>query len=307
MTALINRRSLMIAGSLLCATAPLAHAQAHRVISLTLPTATGREARYRILVPPQAGLRPVIVFSHGANSRADLYDAMLGPICQAGFVVIAPDHLDSGGQPPAANVPPEGLWQTRVDDLAAPLAHAKTIKEALSVYGVTPDFTHVCAAGHSFGAAVAQALGGAILHFEPDTPPRALSFEGVKAVMAISPPGPRAGLVPPDAWASVTVPSVLVTGTDDVLPGFIDRWEIHAEGFEQNSAGNRWQIVGEGVDHYFGGLICRLKDDEAAVRQRPALEATNTLLIDFLRQWAEGTNIPVPSGDVPDIVDLTQF
>lgn len=273
---------------------------------VTLKSHTGRDVHYRLLVPAQGhGAVPIILFSHGAQSAAGQYDALLRPLCQAGFLVIAPDHPDSGGPP--ASVPPEGLWRARVDDLAAPILRQDELKAALSPYGLTPDFTRVCAAGHSFGGAVAQAVAGATMHFEPDAPARAMRFDGVSGLIALSPPGPRAGLVPAEAWASVTVPSVLVTGTADTLPGFIDRWETHAGGFEINSPGNRWQIVGDGVDHFFGGLIGKPEGIAVDQAQAPALAAVAHTLIHFLNQWAAGHDRPVPPVELPTELVLTHL
>jgi hypothetical protein len=96
--------------------------------------------------------------------------------------------------------------------------------------------------------------------------------------VTFSPPGPLKGFIPADAWAGVTAPSLLQTGDADVLKGFVDDWRLRLTGF--SGAPDRWTIVGRGVNHYFGGLICRRTPDAGAVL--PALEETAALSGEFL-------------------------
>ncbi len=136
----------------------------------------------------------------------------------------------------------------------------------------------MCAAGHSFGAVVAQALSGARIIAPGDAEPRSAPTDAVAACIALSPPGPLKGFIPTDAWSTVAVPSFLQTGDADILPGFVDDWRLRLTGFA--GAPGRWSLVGHGVDHYFHGLICRL--NPAAAADLPALRETTDLSSQFL-------------------------
>jgi hypothetical protein len=76
----------------------------------------------------------------------------------------------------------------------------------------------------------------------------------------------------------VSAPSLLQTGDADILPGFVNDWRLRLTGFAGRP--DRWSIVAKGVDHYFGGLICRRKPAPPA--DVMALEETATLSVDFL-------------------------
>lgn len=111
-------------------------------------------------------------------------------------------------------------------------------------------------AGHSYGAFIAQVLAGATAIGEDVNVDRR-----IKGVIAYSPPGPLPGFIADDAWDGLSAPQLLITGTADVLPGFLDDWELHTLAYQRAEAGQQWLWVGKDVDHYFGKLIGRLSND----------------------------------------------
>ena len=219
-----------------------------------------------------------MVFSHGANSSNLDYDLLWQPWAQHGYMVVGPNHIDSGPVEGQRKVGAGQLWTARVADTALPLSRRGPFDEIAHGLGATVDWTAVCAAGHSFGAVVAQALAGATLMDPGDHAPFDGRARAVSACMAFSPPGPLAGFIPADAWASVSAPSLLQTGDADVLPGFVNDWRLRLVGFSGRP--DRWTIVAKGVDHYFGGLICRRK--AAPPADVVALQETSSLSVDFL-------------------------
>jgi pimeloyl-ACP methyl ester carboxylesterase len=197
-------------------------------------------------------------------------------------VVIAPNHLDAGGTPPRSVLSHDDLWISRVRDLEAAIDQAGAIDALVQRAGRTIDWTRLAAVGHSFGGITAQALAGARA-----TPVvLAAADPRVKAVLALSPPGPMTDFIPPDAWTPITVPMFVETGDGDVLKGFIDDWRLHLKSAEGASSSQRWTAVGRGVDHMFGGLICELKDGAGA--ELPALEAVVQIGGVFLDAFAKG-------------------
>jgi len=233
----------------------------------------GRRTDYRILMPARAQHLGMVVFSHGLKSSNKAYDRILQPWAIAGFLVAAPNHLDSD---PSNTVSRTFIWETRIADVRLAIEKRAAFQTVAQNSGQELYWPGVCAAGHSFGGATAQALAGGYLGENEDQSDRAVS-----CVIAFSPPGPRPGFIGENAWSTVQVPALLETGTADILPGF-DDWRLHKQGFENGSHHNRWLVVGAGVDHYFGGLICKLSNDLEAQTQSPALHATVHITVEFL-------------------------
>jgi pimeloyl-ACP methyl ester carboxylesterase len=235
----IDRREAMAlaAASLAfpAAAAQTTAAQAGGNTSLTL--ADGRVVPLRLWEPagrPQA----LVAFSHGANSRPDKYDRLCERLAAAGYRVIAPTHADSPDHPGGGTIPREAGIPMRLADMRAILAQAGSLP--------------AIAAGHSYGALIAQMLGGA-----GPTPP-----ERVAAVIAWSPPGPFPPAITAQTWASLARPQLVVTGTADTLPIMAPTWDVHRVSFDA-APGPAALFVGEGVDHYFGNIICRPERENA--------------------------------------------
>ena len=82
------------------------------------------------------------------------------------------------------------------------------------------------------------------------------------AVVAFSPPAPIPVLVTAEGYGKIAVPALVQTGTNDIVPGITstdgEGWRGHLVPYEAAAPGaNRYGLVLEGVDHYFGGAICR--------------------------------------------------
>jgi dienelactone hydrolase len=252
--------------------------------TFTLAHPDGRKTDYRAMYPGAGGNWPVILFSHGANSSHLDYDRLWRRWAQAGYLVIGPNHIDTGPPETQKKIGRSELWRSRLADAALPLRQPGAFEAVARAGGGAPQWDAFAVAGHSFGAVVAQALAGANLLDPGDhTPVSALAL-GVKACLTFSPPGPLAGFIPADAWSSVTIPSLLQTGTADILPGFVDDWHLRLTGF--SGPPDRWTIVAKDVDHYFGGLICRQKP--APPGDVMAMEEVTTLSCDFLDAYVRG-------------------
>ncbi|MEN3745825.1 alpha/beta hydrolase [Sphingomonas sp. HF-S3] len=194
---------------------------------------------------PAGKLRGTVSFSHGAASAPWKYARLLQPWADAGYEILAPLHVDSTDHPRTAEFAGLASWRARIEDmrtLAATIGSARFI-----------------AAGHSYGALTALTMGGA----------EAVMPEGlggiqreprVAAVVAFSPPGAIEALIPASGYARLAVPALIQTGDKDVPIGGTDPagWRGHLDAYEAARAGgDRYALVLDGVDHYFGGLICR--------------------------------------------------
>jgi predicted alpha/beta-hydrolase family hydrolase len=271
MTPCLTRRGLIGSALALGAIArvpALARASGPEVIDVALPSArVCRTWRY----DPAGQRRGTIVFGHGAASAPWKYEALFARWTQAGYRVLAPLHVDSTDHPDRASFAGLAGWAARIEDMRGLTA---TIENAQYV-----------AAGHSYGALGALALGGA----EPLLP------EGVtgplldpRAVLtlAFSPPGAVAPLIDAKGYSALAVPALIQTGTADIPPG-ADGWTSHLLAFESAPArGDRFGLVLDGVDHYFGGAICR--PELPGPRQLAQLDRAAVLSLLMLQGWAQG-------------------
>lgn len=256
------------AGNLQCDPAPLSPDKSE----YSAQSIDARTVEVTLWQPRREGKYPLMVFSHGAFSAPQRYDALLGELAGMGFVVVAPLHIDSellDGQPPPAEV-----WRTRKLDVASLVGRSEHMRSQLRD-GVELAPTTVVA-GHSYGAFGAQVAAGAVAVGEVPADPAS----DISAVLAFSPPGPLPGFINEDSWRTLSLPQLLLTGTGDILPGFIDNWELHASAWEQAAPGDQWLWVGEGVDHYFGNIFGRLNRDVPAQQDQyvEALQATRQFL-----------------------------
>jgi dienelactone hydrolase len=250
-----------------------------RALDTSVAAADGRTVPLRALLPPASRrAAPVILFSHGAFSSNAKYDVLLGRWAAAGYLVVAPTHPDND-KANRRTLVPDVVFAARLADMAAALTWALAPIEAAP--GLKADPSRIVAAGHSYGAVTAQAMGGAVVHAIAGGTPFPSRDPRVKAVIGFSPPGPLPPFIRAEAWTTLAVPSFVQTGTGDILPGFIDRWELHRVAFDTAPAnGTNWLVTGTGVDHYFGGIIGRF--EVPGPRQEAQFAASVDLSIRFL-------------------------
>lgn len=238
----VSRRALIAGAGAMAAlaiAAPVLAAPARRTLH-----ADGGRAVQVTEWKPSGRACGTILFSHGAGSAPWHYDLIVLPWVEAGWHVIAPLHVDSREHPDTAKYPGLASWKTRIEDMRLLIAGLKG--------------KPFIAAGHSYGGLVALTLGGA----QP-VPPEGLSLPLVprlaQAVVAFSPPAPVPVLVTDAGYGALAVPALIQTGTRDILPGGLsgDGWKGHLAPFTAAApGGNRYGLVLDGVDHYFGGTIC---------------------------------------------------
>lgn len=242
----VSRRAVLTGGgaSIALTLMPVRAVAADAMIVVTLATKGGRRAVVSHW-KPKGRLVGTILFSHGANSAPRHYERLIAPWVAAGYEVFAPLHVDSAEHPDTKHYPGLASWAARLEDMRALAAHI----------GSRP----YIAAGHSYGGLTAIALGGGV-SLVPQGVEGPLRDPIAKAVLAFSPPAPVPVLTGEAGYASVNVPMLVQTGTRDVPPGLTDPegWRGHLAPYDAaQSDGQRYALVLEDVDHYFGGLICR--------------------------------------------------
>lgn len=278
----IRHAFLLILFSLLlqtgCATQPAAsndqNSVAHSVISVE--TTTGRAVPVRAIYPTDSEPDPVgvILFSHGAFSDYDLYDRVTDAWAESGFLILAIRHIDSPQNPLNKSYGQEQQWKLRLEDMRT------TTDELDNIIAMLPQLTRkveterLIMSGHSYGAITAMAVAGAVTTDMSTKAKIRVVNPGVRAVIAMSPPGLIPGYIEQDTFNQMTTPLLLQTGTADVLENFIPKWEMHKAAYELSPAGHKWLTVGTDVDHYFGGLTGRFNLENAT----PTPEALDSFI-----------------------------
>jgi alpha-beta hydrolase superfamily lysophospholipase len=177
--------------------------------------------------------RAVVVFSHGYNGSPAAYRRILSEWVGAGFTVVAPLHVDSLRHPRRDEFDGPAAFTTRIVDLAVVRGFVK------AAHAGKP----IVAAGHSFGSLMSTIAGGAVTIAGPQGDP------AVKAVVALSSAGDLQGVVTPDSYAGLAVPTLMITGDEDLVPQYVTDWRSHRSPFDRGPAGGKMLLVFEGGDH----------------------------------------------------------
>ena len=236
------------------------------VVSLT--TASGRAITVDLTYPsPREAEAALIIFSHGANAAPDRYRVLLDAWARCGFKVAAPLHVDSEEHQDRARHDRPSIRATRIEDYSAVASRFGT--------GV-----QVIAAGHSYGALIAQLAGGAQLMKGLPV----LAGPKPLAVVALSPPPPMPQVMEATGWSSLAVPTLTVTGDQDVMPGFVECWQQRLAGYHAQSPDHAYSLVVENMDHYGNGSFGRLRPGAPAA----LVEHFNRLALTFMGDCLAG-------------------
>lgn len=228
---LLHRRALLT-GVLALATAPaVAPTLARAAASTTKITVGDRELELSVFRP--AAPKGVVVFSHGAGGSAEVYAALLESWSRAGFMVVAPLHVDSLKHPRKAEYDLRSAFPLRIADVGAAAGWAA---------GAAPGLP-LAYAGHSYGSLMSMMRGGAL---ETMIPARDTN---TRAVLCFSSPGSIQGLMGPATFQTLNVPTLMLTGEQDVVPGMAPNWRDHLRAFEEGPAGEKYAWIGKNVDH----------------------------------------------------------
>ncbi len=214
-----------------------------------------RELPLRIYLPPAKSAAPIVLFSHGLGGSRE-GDVFLGEHwAKRGYVAVFLQHPGSDtsvwldaekGQRLAAMKQAANVenFVLRVEDVHAVL-------DGLTTWNATEhhalkgrlDLSRVGMSGHSFGAVTTQAVSGQQFKLG-----KGATDVRIKAAMALSPSTPRAGS-PTEAFGSVKIPWLLMTGTHDEAPIGGQTAASRLEVFPALPKGQKYELVLDGAEH----------------------------------------------------------
>ena len=228
--------------------------------SLVVPVGN-REMSLRIVYPDQGGPYPIIVFSHGTFSSSDKYDLVVEFWAERGYVVILPNHLDANyGLIPNKTEDMVHIIDTRISDMSFVLDNLDAIEGQNSGLKGKLNRDLIIAAGHSIGTQVVLVNTGQRIRHPTDNYVTESNEDRFMAAVMLSDPGKMA-LMPDDAWKGGLNPTFLSTGPEDY--GLMGDGRRDAEyqneilTLPDEPTGDKYLLLIERGDHYFGGLIHR--------------------------------------------------
>ena len=228
--------------------------------SLVVPVGN-REMSLRIVYPDQGGPYPIIVFSHGTFSSSDKYDLVVEFWAERGYVVILPNHLDANyGLIPNKTEDMVHIIDTRISDMSFVLDNLDAIEGQNSGLKGKLNRDLIIAAGHSIGTQVVLVNTGQRIRNPTDNYVTESNEDRFMAAVMLSDPGKMA-LMPDDAWKGGLTPTFLSTGPEDY--GLMGDGRRDAEyqneilTLPDEPTGDKYLLLIERGDHYFGGLIHR--------------------------------------------------
>jgi predicted dienelactone hydrolase len=210
----------------------------------------------RVYLPETKSPAPVILFSHGLGGSRDNNPYLGNHWAARGYVVVFVQHPGSD----------ESVWKD-----VAPLDRMAAAKQAASLENFLArnkdipavidalarwngekdhalqnrlDLEHIGMSGHSFGATTTQAVAGE--SFARDR----FSFlePRIKAAVMMSPGPPSAG-DPEKAFASIRIPCLLMTGTEDDSPIGNSKAADRLTVFPGLKLAPAWQVVFDKGNH----------------------------------------------------------
>jgi len=210
----------------------------------------------RLYLPKSTEAAPVILYSHGLGGTREAGTFVGKHWAGRGYVVVTMQHAGSDrnvmdGIPlrqkldalkKAANATSA---QARYRDVKATLDHLNSLNQPREKYAARFDLTKVGMGGHSFGAVTTQAVSGqkfgsrGQLHTD----------KRIDAAVAFSPSPPSLGSTA-DAFGSVSIPWLLMTGTEDASIIARTTPEKRREVFQHlPKSGFAYELVLDGAKH----------------------------------------------------------
>ncbi|HEY4284010.1 MAG TPA: dienelactone hydrolase [Chthoniobacterales bacterium] len=201
-----------------------------RELEVTVHAPDGRDLPLRVYLPESTTPAPVVLFSHGLGGSRN-GNAFLGRHwAEHGYVAVFVQHPGSDtavweNMPVAErknslqDAASLENFMRRVHDVHAVLdALTKWNSESGNSLAGRLDLQKIGMSGHSFGAVTTEAVSGENFPTLGTT----LTDSRIRAAIAFSPSAPRRG-TPEQAFGSVKIPWLLMTGTKDNSPiGSVD-------------------------------------------------------------------------------------
>jgi hypothetical protein len=242
----------------------------------------------RAIFPDTGGPFPLIVLSHGTFSNNERYDLVAEYWASNGYTVLMPQHIDANyGVTPKDTADMVNIIATRVADMSQILDELDAIEQQAPALKGKIDRDTTISAGHSVGTLVAMRVTGLVIN-DINTQQVISSTEArFDSLIMLSDPG-KMRQMPLTAWKGSTVPTFMSTGTDDYgLMGSRDAPQEGNKILSSDPSVDRYQLLLQEGDHYFGGLVQKKLGKVDAKPDYEGLEIFNKTSTAFLDAYAK--------------------
>ncbi len=261
-----------------------------------------------------SGESPVILFSHGLGGSREGNSYLGNHWAARGYVCVFLQHVGSDASVWEGRQRSEILSAMReaanYENMLLRLADVPAVLDQLEVWNEQPGhqlegrmrLTAVGMSGHSFGAKTTQAVSGQ----RPAWGKSTYSDSRIAAAVVMSPSSPKRG-TPEHAFGEVTLPWLLMTGTEDVaIIGDADM-ESRLAVYPALPVGGKYELVLDGAKHSaFSERDVRARDGQRNPNHHHAILGLSTAFWDAYLQgeseaetWlkGEGAKSVLESGD----------
>ncbi|HWW62738.1 MAG TPA: hypothetical protein VN181_15290 [Thermoanaerobaculia bacterium] len=230
--------------------------------------------------PTKAGSYPVIVFSHAVGSSQRGYVGLSAQWASYGYIVIRPWHADAATTAIVNDAVEDWTKQTaddlrnRVRDMTLVLDSLGELESKYPELEKKLDREKIGVGGHAYGALTALVIGG--MRTFPAGQATSYADPRVKAVLAMSPQGTNASKgITRDSWATIKVPVLYMTGSNDNGTEENETPAWRHEAFESSPAGDKWFVsLADARQMTFAGRF-GISDQEARRRADASGPAVN--------------------------------
>ena len=274
--------------------------------SLVVPD-QDREMSLRIVYPDDGGPYPVIVFSHGTFSSGYKYDLVVEFWAARGYVIILPNHIDANyGITPTKTEDMINVIQTRISDMSLVLDGLDEIEAQNPGLKGKMSRDQIIAAGHSVGTQVVLVNTGQRMRNPTNDFVTESNEDRYVAAVMLSDPGKMA-MMPDDTWKGGSAPTFLSTGPEDYgLMGDgrrVAEYQNEVLTLPDEPTGDKYLLLIERGDHYFGGLIHRDVNKEPDHDGLAAFNAASLAFMDAYTRNADAAWAFLESGVVDAATD----
>ena len=236
----------------------------------------------RISAPIDKQSSPLIIFSHGSRCHVDGSNDLIKYWSSHGYSVIQPLHLDGFLDSRQKEYTREEISFHRFNDMKLILDKMEELLSDKPMIYKKINKSKIIAAGHSYGALVAQSMGGAKTYSQSNPNIKVSNYDRrFKTIVAISPPGYMKNFVDQTTAKSIKIPMLVTTGTKDMIPPFMPTWDIHTVTYHDSLPGKKYLAVINNADHWFGGLLCRKTENKEQNKEMLILKAVTLAFMDY--------------------------
>ena len=218
---------------------------------------------------------PLVVYSHGSGGLRYIHSNYTETIASHGYVVVAPDHTGNTSlELIAGNADdPDVIAFNRPNDISNLLDAVLDPASAAGAFTPAIDAERIAVTGHSFGGYTAYAMvvghDNPAGNIEPD--------DRVDAIIALA-PATGNGLLSDERLASISVPTMIIVGTDDattpVDPNVDRPWEL-------STASPSYRVELVAAEHQTFTDVCDYQDF------LPTLDAVPDIITSTIDDFAE--------------------